>query len=204
MILDKLRNLSFNLDAIKDISPEDVRNFINERQSAVLAVILFLAGFIIMAVILNLRFTEHANLTAQLEVLRSKEQPVKDYEKITKEYHSFLNSLPPSLSENDMISFVAGKANHRNIQVDSFEPAEVKTKSFYRETTLGFSCNAASFQNILLFLHDLENSKFLVKVDLLDIKKTTIQDTEDFMMSFTLTITSIQLINNEQKKPKKK
>jgi hypothetical protein len=208
MNLDDLKNFKFDLETIKNISPEDVRNFISDRQALVLSVALALITGLVITVILNGRFKEYAQLNSQLEILSAKEQPIKDYDKVIKEAQQFLTTIPPAISESNIISFITDLANRRQIQVDSFDPVQVKTRSFFRETKLSFKFEAISFQKALLFIHDLESSKFLIKIDDINMQKTATTPSEDkkkdVFVSLNLSITSIELINNDKKKNKKK
>ncbi len=208
MNLDDLKNFKVDFEAIKHITPQDIKNFINERQALVLSSVLVLIALIVMGVIINVRSAEYYKLSEQLKVLRSKEQPINDYEKVLKDMQAIYKLIPSALSENNMIPFVAETANKRGIQIDSFEPPQTIIRSFYRETKISFICGVTSFQNALLFIHDLESSKFLLKVDSVNISKVEASSETPSQgekgINLSLSITSIELLNNDQKKSKKK
>ena len=205
---DLVKQILLKVDALKDLSFEDVKTFVLENLSIVLSIVIGSVVLIIVAILIYNSFNDYTDLDSRLSVLRSKEEPVTQNEKIKKNINKFRDGLRPALSEDQMISYISARADKRGIVIESFEPVQVIFKSFYQETKLNFSCRSENFTKTMLFIKDLENSDFLIKVDMIDMRKLDVAATANApahsALSFIINVTSIKLLGDENKKPKKK
>jgi hypothetical protein len=146
-------------------SPEELRDLVNERKAEVLSVGIALLAIYGAFMMYNNRTTQIGGIELRIKLLEEKEEPAKAYQKIVEENKAYISSLPPAMAENKFISELTGWAGRRGIRIKSFEPPKTKTEGFYRLTSIRMACTADDFYDALLFLSDIERSKYALKID---------------------------------------
>jgi len=165
MNLNSLKNIKFDINALKNLSLEDIRNFINEQQVLALNIALTLGALIAGTFVIQMRLEEYANLKRSLDEIIVKEEPAYKYDKLLKNKATFLESLPLALSEEEMIPYLTQLADKHHVVITDLQPPYEKIEGFYREVKLLFVCSADNFQDAMIFLNDIESSKYMLKVN---------------------------------------
>ena len=146
-------------------SPDELREIINERKVEVISVVIVLLAIYGAYMMYSNRTNEISDIMQQIKLLVEKEEPAKGYQKIVEEDKTRISSLPPAIAENKFVSELIVWAGHRGIRIKSYDPPKTKTEGFYRSTSIKMSCMADNFYDTLLFLSDIERSKYALKVD---------------------------------------
>lgn len=115
-------------------------------------------------------------LSAEVQALIDKESPAHDLEKFTKEGSALFATIPAPLPENRFITQLTSLANKRNVTVASFSPPETKEGGFFRRITSQLACSVDGFNDALLFINDIEQSSFALKVDAWKIHPAVVSD----------------------------
>jgi hypothetical protein len=165
MNLDSFKNIKLDLNALKNFSIEDVRNFINEQQVLALNIAIALAAFTVGAFVVNMRLQEYVNLKSSLDELVVKEEPAHKYDKLLKDKHAFFRTVPATLSEEEAIPYLAQLADKHNVTINELQPPYERVEGFYREVRVVFSCSVANFHDAMMFMNDIESSKYMLKVN---------------------------------------
>jgi hypothetical protein len=165
MNLNSLKDIKFDLKALKNISIADIRNFINEQQVLSLNIAIGLSALFAAVVVLNAQFQEYSKLKLRLNELTVKEEPARAYDKILKRTGDFMQEIPAALSEEDVIPYLTQITNRHHIVIKELQPPYTTTEGFYREVRVSFVCSVTDFHEALVFINDLENSKYMIKVN---------------------------------------
>jgi hypothetical protein len=165
MNLNSLKNIKFDINALKNLSLEDVRNFVNEQQVLALNIALTLGALVAGTFVIQMRLEEYANLKRRLDEIIVKEEPAYKYDKLLKKKAAFLESLPLALSEEEVIPYLTQLADKHHVVITDLQPPYEKIEGFYNEVKLLFVCFVDNFQDAMIFLHDIESSKYMLKVN---------------------------------------
>jgi hypothetical protein len=209
MNLEDLKNIKIDMNALKNISMADVRNFINEQQVLALNIAIALGAVIVGLILLHIRLEEYGKLKRQLNSLVVKEEPARKYDKSLKKTRDFLKTLHPSLAEEDVIPYLTQFADRHHVVISELRPPQTRVEAFYREVNILMVCSMASFHEALMFFNDLENSEFLFKINSLSMSpQQNAKSLDDprlkSQLTVSLDISSIQLMENDNKKQKNK
>ncbi len=161
------------------MTPDEMRNFIIERKWEVSCISAVVLTLFCAYMLFNSRSQQVAGLDEDVRQLAEKEKPVQDYQNILKENKAYMDSLPPAIADNKFITELTAWAGKRNIRIRTFEPPQSSNEGFYRRTLVKMSCTASGFRDALLFLSDIERSKYAVKVVSWN-AKTGVGDVESF------------------------
>ncbi len=201
---------------IQNLRADDLRDFVNERQLIVLYFIIILGSLIGLGITAHFRFHEYYNYKNKVELLLSKEAPIHDYQAALKDRKAFMETIPPSLSEVDLISFISEAATGHNIQINSFETVRKATSGFFRTRSVRLLCSGATFQDALSFVLELEGAKHFVRVnswsitsnvndlEMVDNHNASVNSQTKCPLSMTLDVASIALVENDKKNIQKK
>jgi hypothetical protein len=160
-------NLSGGLSKMPtmDYDPDQLRELINEKKIEIVSVLVIIAAIFGAYMLFNSRSMEIANIEREIKLLMEKETPATQLQKIQDENADYLKSLPPAIAENKFISEITSWAGQRGIKITSFDPPQTKVESFYSQTSMRLTCTADGFRSALLFLSDIEHSKYALKID---------------------------------------
>ena len=205
MNLDSLKNFKFDANALKNFSVEDIRTFINEQQVLALNIAIGVGALVAGVFVVNMRIQEYSDLKLRLDELVVKEEPAHKYEKLLKKTQDFLRTVPATLSEENVIPYLTDLADRHHVVINELQPPYARVEGFYREVRVSFVCSVADFHSALIFLNDLENSKYMIKINSwsLNLRKEG-ENADDprtkqgFLMG--LDISSMQLMENDKKK----
>ena len=201
-------------------SPDELREFVNERKIEVLSVVMVLLAIYGAFMIYSNRIKEIGGIELQIKLLEQKEKPAQEYQNVLDENKAYTFSLPPAMIENKFISELTAWAGRRGIRIKSFYPPKTKTEGFYLSTSISMSCAANNFYDAMLFLSDIERSKYALKINSFsatadasiydqntvsgrNVNKTATGDGRSPVINMDLLIVSTELIEKEKNDKKK-
>lgn len=111
-------------------------------------------------------YSHHASRKSRLEdqVKASEEKKVlaEDYKKTEKEYQEFVKAFPRAITSDQLITRLSDFAVAHNVQILAFSPAEKKSGDFFEQITIKINIASDNYDNILLFLKDIESSAYSI------------------------------------------
>ncbi len=207
MKFSDLKNIKIDINALKNLSLKDIRNFVNENQVLSLNIAIAGATIFLMVFVVQARIGEYVKLKSELDEISGKEATVRQYEKVIKEARDFWKAVPGGVPDEQMISFITQAATRRNITISTFDPPRSSAAGFYNEVTVDLVCTARGFKDLLLFVNDLESSQYLVKVNSLSFKEQGSRGAKgqssagDPMLALEINVSSVELMRNAKKEP---
>ncbi len=106
------------------------------------------------------------NIETELSSLESKDKVISEYEKAKSELDAYIDSLPQGTTEFDsIINLINEFATLRNIQIQSFTPKGEKSSDYYDTASLEVSINTPNYTDLALFIKDIENSKYNLRIE---------------------------------------
>lgn len=147
------------------MSPQDLMDFVLHHKSAMVsfASIVVTAGYLL--VVFGGQMQQISAMDQDIRLLQDKDQPSRDLTKTTSESKAFFGALPVILPENRFITQLTTLANKRNVSVTAISPPENKEYGFFRRVTSQLTCSVNGVKDALLFINDIEQSEFALKVD---------------------------------------
>jgi hypothetical protein len=155
----------FDPSAIKNLTVEDVKDFLIAKKFEVLSVVILIAG-VAGTVVISSNATNEADLLSdQVRVLREKVDPIKKYKKAEEEKSRIVQSLPRALAEDDFISTLTDIAGKRGVRITDFVPPTVQESQYFRKLTSRITCVASTFREAVSFVNDIEKSEYALRIE---------------------------------------
>ncbi|HQP10199.1 MAG TPA: type 4a pilus biogenesis protein PilO [Candidatus Omnitrophota bacterium] len=101
--------------------------------------------------------TEQASLKTKLAAL-------EQFNAVKKENKDFLEKMPQAITDDQLIETFSEFAFQRNVQIISFSPAQKKSNSLLTLTSIELNIVSENYENIILFIHDIENSPYAIRI----------------------------------------
>lgn len=155
----------FNPGALKNFSLDDAKDFFRNKKLQVLAIAILLAGAGGAVYLFNTNTVASQLIDDQKKTLQERIAPIKNLKVALKDQASFLESLSPSLGEENFISVLADIAKKRNIRITDFTPPTTLEEKYYKKLTSKFVCTTTNFHNAILFINDLEKGKYAIEIE---------------------------------------
>ena len=127
----------------------------------VIATIAFSAHFYIK------KKLELGRVTVEINELLKKKTAMDEYNKAKKNHDDLLNNLPQGLSEDTLANALTTMAIQRGVRLESFSPAKKMDEKLYELTSINLEISSKEYDNIFLFVHDIENSKHNLRIEAL-------------------------------------
>ena len=169
--LKQIKDLKFadlsKLD-IQDIQKLDYQGFLKDLIKRPDMAISFLAPILAILVGFNIfskSQIERRSLSADLAQMEGKIKIINEYNNAQAGLEKFFAALPPKVSENEFMDKITDFAVKRNVQIESFSPAKNQSDPLYDVTMINLSVNTKTYENMWLFIHDIENSGFSIRIN---------------------------------------
>ena len=162
-LIEKLNKIDINdLQKIdyKKIALEVRKNpndFIN-----IIAVLL--TGFIVFNLFTK-KQAEAKKLKTEMVTLEQKKISLENYNKANNELTAFIKNLPQKITDDEIVNRVTDIAVARNVQIETFTPAKKIKTTLYDLNSIVLSITASSYKDLWLFVHDLEQSAYALRID---------------------------------------
>ncbi len=109
--------------------------------------------------------TEHGSLKSGLLQMQEKIKIVEEYSQAQEGMDKFFSEIPPKVAENEFVDTITDFAVKRGIQIESFSPAKNQNDPLYDLTIINLSASTKTYENMWLFIHDIENSGLSIRIN---------------------------------------
>lgn len=164
--MDIIKKLSqIDINDLRNIDIHQIKDAILKRPDVlvnILLIVLSLSGIIFLY---TSKTQALKTMKSQINEKRSKIDIVKTQKVLEKEFKEFTEQYPKPLSSDKMIDRISELALSNNLQITSISPAVGKSNAFLEHTTVRFEITASDFNNMMLFMKDIEQSAYLLRVE---------------------------------------
>ncbi|MFA5260330.1 MAG: type 4a pilus biogenesis protein PilO [Candidatus Omnitrophota bacterium] len=101
----------------------------------------------------------------QIDELLRKKVAMTEYNNTKKSHDDLLNNLPQGLSADALANTLTTMAIHRGVRLESFSPARKVDEALYELTSINLEISSKEYDNIFLFIHDIENSEHNLRIE---------------------------------------
>jgi Tfp pilus assembly protein PilO len=151
---------------IKDIDINKIKEELLDRKELVIQVGIGVVAFFMIVSMVSGSGKEVKQLKAKIKSMQAKSDIIAQYKKSQAEIDEFLKSLPPSFTEDEIITLVTDLADKNKVKISTFtpnSPGEEDGKKSYLKTSIQFSLQAGDYKDVVRLISDIENSKLHIK-----------------------------------------
>jgi hypothetical protein len=151
---------------IKDIDINKIKDELLDRKELMIQIGLGVFAFFMVVSMVGGSGKEVKQLKTKITSMQAKSDVIAQYKKSQADIDEFLKSLPPSLSEGQIITLVTDLADKNKVKISTFtpnSPAEDDNKKSYQKTSIQFSLQALDYKSMIRLIADIESSKLHVK-----------------------------------------
>ncbi len=155
---------------IKDINKLDYNKIWRDLKKApeqLLTIVVILASLLFIAHFCLTKSSELRSVEFQIKDLLNKKKAMDEYNGAKKEHDDLLNNLTKGLSEDELANAITTMAIQRGVRLESFSPARKVTEELYELTSIHLDISSKQYDSIFLFIHDVENSPFNLRIETL-------------------------------------
>lgn len=161
---------STDLKEVRNIDYSKILDII--KQSPVYIIVVALIGgtiFLMISMIGRVKINEnkYSQLSQEYE---KKLQAINEDNAAKKVYNEFVNNFPKPLMGNQLVDKVTELASNRGIQILSFTPGSQISNSYLSSTIFNITVVSPEYNNIILFIDDIEKSRFGIRIERLNAK----------------------------------
>ncbi len=157
---------------LNSINAEDIKNYdwaqlkdrlLSQPESLIKIGII---SFTVIAVALSFRMytASKKSMKSTLTNLQNKTQAIDNLEATQKQYNNFINSIPKTIPVDQLIEILSATAIKWDVQILSFSPANEKNNGNINLTNVEINIISENYKNIVLFMHDIENSEYSIRI----------------------------------------
>ncbi len=151
---------------IKDIDINKIKEELLDRKELVIQIGIGVVAFFMVVSMVSGSGKEVKQLKTKIKSMQAKSDIITQYKKSQTDIDEFLKSLPPSLTEDQIITLVTDLADKNKVKISTFTPnppSDEDRKKSYLKTSIQFSLQAGDYKNMVRLISDIENSKLHVK-----------------------------------------
>jgi hypothetical protein len=165
---------------IKDIDINKIKDQLIEQKELVLQIGLGVVTFFMIISMMGGCQKEISKYKSQINSMQSKSGIIDQYKKSQSDVDTFLKSLPPSLSEDQIIDLVTDLADKNKIKILTFTPTASRNESrkIYQETAIQFSMQADTYKSMVRMIAAIERSKSILQVKNCSVQSVTTTSVE--------------------------
>jgi len=160
--LDKLKS---EFEKINNLDAAELVKLLSEHRNFLINFVLIIGSLWMAVGMLNDHRTQGQGLRVQMAQLQEKLEIIKARDVAVTDLNNFKSSLPPTLNEFELITLVSNYTKLHHVTVISLSPAESKDMGLYDVININFSAASDNFKDVILFLREIEKSKFPLRVD---------------------------------------
>ncbi len=150
---------------LKDIDLKKIQESLLQRPELLINLgIAFFAGILIFNIVGG-RMNEAKKLKGKMAEQKKKVAAIKTHEVTQKEFKELIDHLPAGILEDSLVDHLTDFAGKRNIQIQSFSPANKTQKNYYTQMTVLLKVAAKNYKDMILFLNDIESSPYNLRID---------------------------------------
>ncbi len=198
-LADSLRN--FNIGDLQNIDARQIVEMLRQRFDIVLNIFLILVTVLtISGIVAGYRKRSQA-MTWEIKQMQERLGVVKESQGLKGEYAEFLKHFPKSILTDQLINKLSEFAVYRQVQIVSFSPLKEKGDDYIAVAGVQLNIVSANYKNIILFMRDVEDAPYSVRVDRWSAKMKDRKNTEGMSeikkqtVEASMEISSIRLKN---------
>ncbi len=162
-MVDSLKN--FNVKDLQNIDARQIAEMLQQRLDIALNIFLILVTVLATnGIVANYR-KRSQTMTWEIQQRQERLEAVKESQKIKGEYAEFLEHFPKSILTDQLINKLSEFAAYRQVQVLSFSPLKEKGDDYIAVTGVQLNITSANYKNIILFMKDIEDAPYSLRVD---------------------------------------
>jgi len=180
-----IENLKTDFD-INNIDLKKILLLIDQQKNTFVKIVLIVGSLLVAGLIINDYHAKVQAFNAKISMAQKKIQVLKVRDVAVQNFNDFQSSLPPKLSEVDMITVVSDYAKSCNITVNSLSPADVKDMGLYDQINVKLEAQSNIFKDMMLFLRKIERSHYPLRIE-----SWTGRENADGKIAFTVLISAV-------------
>ncbi|MBF0386664.1 MAG: hypothetical protein HQL20_02275 [Candidatus Omnitrophica bacterium] len=193
------------------LTVESVKEFALKRKAETFCVVLVLVTGIVVWLFITSQLQKVSQIKSDVQLLLDKETVIAKFNKVSTEGAALMGTVPGALPENRFITQLTALANKRNVAVTAISPPSTKDSGFFRYISTQLSCSADNFNDALLFINDVDQSEFALKVDSWKVRQAGAADFSNTVnpagasgrLDMVIVVSSIDILGNEKAKSAK-
>lgn len=165
-----LKELIAKLNAldVKDFKKIDYKKFLDvlrQRPGPSISIVLICVTVLICSNLYLKRRAELKNFKRGSASFTERIKTIGDYVTAKQELTEFIAAIPENIEEGNLVTQLTGFAESRNVTIQSLLPTKKRNESFYDLTGIILEISAKEYKDIWLFIHDIEESPYILRVD---------------------------------------
>lgn len=156
---------SINLEDLKKIDINQFKDLLRRSPVIVLNIVFVLGSCFTALTLFNKAMSDEKKMKASNASYEEKLEAVKKQKKAKEELDQFAANFPKELVGRQLIDKFSELATNRNVHILSFSPAKEKSDQYSILTTVNLSIESNDYKNIILFVKDIENFPFAVRLE---------------------------------------
>ncbi|MCK5179365.1 MAG: type 4a pilus biogenesis protein PilO [Candidatus Omnitrophica bacterium] len=156
---------SINVKDLQNIDWDRVKDRIQSQPDLLINILLVIVTFAVLFSTFN-TYTKTAKTSkAETIALQKRLVALKKFEAAKKEHSDFLKEIPKAIASDQLIQTLSELAIQRDIQILSFSPAKKRSNALVNLTSVVVNVASKDYASIILFVHDIEESSYPVRVE---------------------------------------
>jgi Tfp pilus assembly protein PilO len=163
---------AMNLKDLNNINIEDLKNldwaeakdrFLSQPDRVLNVLMVIMTISVLFFVYKNYTRVTKA-LGKKVSDLQEKSAALDKFNAAQEELNNFMKDVPKEISGDELIEKLSQFAINRNIQILSFSPAKEKSNNYVSLTSVEIHVTSDNYADIILFMRDIENSPYSVRI----------------------------------------
>jgi hypothetical protein len=163
MDLTKLSRLDIN--DLKKIDYRKLLEDLKKKPEILVAIASILLSIFVLAQIVSSSQKDRKALQEEKGNLEAKIKQIETLTKAKEDLASFLSNIPPVLDQSEAVSFLTDLANTRSIKIVSLFPSTGESTDYYDSFRIDLNILAENYENLWLFIRDIEDYKYTIRVE---------------------------------------
>lgn len=161
-LIKKLNNIS--VDDLKNIDFGRTKEWLQSQPGLIINSLLIIVTIVIVFSSYNKSQESTKLLRKERTQQQEKLKALKSFNALEKQYKSFAKNIPQTIDEDELITVLSEFAIARKVRILSFSPAREDSNNFIKVTSVELNITSEDYANILLFMHDIESSSYLIRI----------------------------------------
>ena len=163
--MDLIKRLNrININDLKEMDWGLAKDWLQSQPGVLINIAMAVVTFFVVSSTYNRNASTMKALGEERTVLQEKSEALEKANSVEKQYKDFVESIPQTIEEDDLIETLSDFAIRRGVRILSFSPAKEESNKFVNVTSVEVNVASADYTNIVLFMHDIENSPYLVRI----------------------------------------
>ncbi len=153
------------LEDLKSLDAAQIKERILSRPDLLVTVVLI--GLTIYAgiFIYSGKKLKYELLKNEEKKLQEKMQIVDGIKTAEAKFKNFTDNFSKAIPSDQLVDKLSEFAVNRNVQILSFSPAEEKQNDYAKLTSVRLNITSESYENVVLFIKDIESAPYALRVD---------------------------------------